>query len=224
MPETVLRASHILISADPNNIRQIITSNKANAKLTEEEIQKKINEEIAAKHEKAEKLLAEVKKSPDNFAKFATENSDDTASAKQGGDLGYFTQTDMVEPFAKAAFSLKPNTVSDLVQTQFGYHIIIVKDRVKAGTEPYEKVKDSIKNYLQTQSNIKVVEQLVESLKKQASIKYVDKNYNPEIIQAQIKEQVKKEAEAQEKAKAKEAEQNKTLPPAPETKPEEAAK
>ena len=145
-PEKV-RAAHILIAVNPQEIEEIITSNKENAGLSKEEISKKVNEEIASKKAKAEKVLAEVKKDPSQFAKVAKENSDDTTTAVKGGELGFFSAQEMVPEFSKAAFSMKPNTISGIVQTQFGYHIIMVTDRMAAGQEPFEKVKNDIKGY-----------------------------------------------------------------------------
>lgn len=186
-----VRASHILISANPEEIKQKLLSDPANKKLSKQEIQAKVDSELAAKHEKAEKILAEVKKNPQDFEKVAKENSDDTASAKQGGDLGFFSRQEMVEPFAKAAFTQKPNTISDLVQSPYGYHIILVKDRMKAGQQPYSKVKDEIITYLENQEQLKVLDKLIESLKKQAKIEYVNKEYNPTSIKDALKKQEK---------------------------------
>lgn len=182
-----VRASHILIAANPEEIKEKIVSDPANKKLSKDEIQAKVDKELAAKLEKAKKILAEVKKNPEDFAKIAKENSDDASSAKQGGDLGFFTKQEMVEPFAKAAFTQKPNTISDIVQSPYGYHIILVKDRMKAGQEPYEKVKGEITAYLENQANVKVLEKLIESLKKQAKIEYVNPEYDPAKIQDALK-------------------------------------
>lgn len=186
-----VRASHILISANPEEIKQKLLSDPANKKMTKEEIQAKIDSELAVKHEKAEKILAEVKKNPQDFEKIARENSDDTASAKQGGDLGFFSKQEMVEPFAKAAFTQKPNTISDIVQSPYGYHIILVKDRMKAGQQPYSKVKEEIVVYLQNQEQLKVLDKLIESLKKQAKIEYVNPEYNPTSIKDALKKEEK---------------------------------
>lgn len=61
----------------------------------------------------------------------------------------------MVPEFANAAFSMKPNTVSEtLVQSPYGFHIIKVTDRMEAGSTPFAKVKDEIKFYLETQKQI----------------------------------------------------------------------
>lgn len=73
---------------------------------------------------KAEKILAEVKANPSKFASLAKQYSEDPISAKNGGDLGYFSKGVMVKPFEDVAFSLKPGQISQLVETQYGYHIL----------------------------------------------------------------------------------------------------
>lgn len=193
-----VRASHILISANPEEIKEKISSEPTNKNLSKAEIQAKVNKEMAVKLEKAKKLLEDVKKNPNDFAKLARENSDDTTSAKQGGDLGFFSRQEMVEPFAKTAFSMKPNTISDIVQSPYGYHIIMVKDRMKAGQEPFEKVQGEIMVYLENQAQVKILENLIESLKKQAKIEYVNPEYNPASIQEALKKQAKSNPTAKE--------------------------
>lgn len=178
-----VRASHILIAANPEEIRQRITADPTNRNLSKAEIQAMIDKEMKTKLEKAKNILAEVKKAPDSFSTIAIENSDDTASAKQGGDLGFFAKQEMVEPFAKVAFNQKPNTISDIVQSPYGYHIILVKDRKKAGLEPFEKVKPEVISYLENQEQVKVMDNLINSLKNQAKIEYVNNEYNPVAIQ-----------------------------------------
>lgn len=186
-----VRASHILISANSEEIKEKLLADPANKKLTKDEIQAKVDKELAIRLEKAKKILAEVKKDPSSFEKIAKENSDDTKSAKQGGDLGFFAKTEMVEPFSKAAFAQKPNTISDIVQSPYGYHIILVKDRMKAGQEPFGKVKNEILFYLENQEDVKIVDNLVKSLKQNAKIEYVDPEYNPTNIQDVLKKQEK---------------------------------
>ena len=194
MPERV-RASHILISANPEEITEIVKSEPNNAKLDDAAIKAKVNAEIKSREAKAQTLLAEVKKNPKDFAKLAKENSEDPGSAKQGGDLGFFAAADMVPEFSKAAFSMKPNTISDKpVKTQYGYHIIMVTDRAAASTEKFDKVKDNIKAYLSNQKQVELVDNLVESLKKTAEIKYVNEEYNPDNVQKGIQDLVKEQA------------------------------
>ncbi|MCC2625652.1 MAG: peptidylprolyl isomerase [Burkholderiales bacterium] len=73
---------------------------------------------------KAQKILAEVTANPGKFAALAKQYSQDPVSAKNGGDLGYFGKGAMVKPFEDAAFNLKPGQISQIVETQFGYHIL----------------------------------------------------------------------------------------------------
>jgi peptidyl-prolyl cis-trans isomerase D len=80
----------------------------------------------AKAREKAQAILARVKAKPDSFADEARANSDDPGSKGNGGDLDYFARDAMVKPFADAAFGMKQGDISDLVQTEFGWHIIRV--------------------------------------------------------------------------------------------------
>ncbi len=79
-----------------------------------------------AGRKKAEALLAEVRKDPARFAELAKANSQDSGSAAAGGDLGWFGRGAMVKPFEDAVFRLKPDEISPLVATEFGFHIIQV--------------------------------------------------------------------------------------------------
>lgn len=198
-----VRASHILISADPDRIKEVILAQESSKNLTEEQIQKKVQQDLAEKHKKAERILAEAKKDPSKFAALAKNNSDDPGSAQVGGDLGYFTKDQMVEEFSKAAFSARPASVIGLVKTQFGWHIILVKDRVAAGTEPFDKVKDNIKLYLDNQAKIDALKKFVADEQKNAKIEYVDKDLDPNVIQEKIKEQIKVSPVAQAAEAAK---------------------
>lgn len=189
-----VRASHILISANPAEIAEIVKSDPKNKDLTEEQVQAKVTEEMNAKKAKADKLLAQAKADTTQFAKLAKENSDDTTTAVKGGDLGFFAAQEMVPEFSKAAFALRPNSVSGVVQTQFGYHIIFVTDRMAAGQEPFEKVKNEIKGYLANQKQLQLVDNLVESMKKNAKVEFVNKEYDPSTIRADIQKQIKEGA------------------------------
>lgn len=200
-PEKV-RASHILISVNPEEIAELIKSDPNNKSLSEEQIKAKVNEEIKSREAKVDKILAEVKKDPSQFPKLAKENSEDTVSAEKGGDLGFFAAQEMVPEFSKAAFALKPNTVTDKpVKSQFGYHIIMVTDRAEAGTESYEKVADEIKGYLANKKQVDLIDSLIESLKKNADIKYVKSEYDPENIQKNVQDTMKKDSEKEPKEK-----------------------
>ena len=197
-----VRASHILISVNPEEITEIVKSDAKNKNLDDSAIKAKVNEEIQAKEAKVNQLLAEVKKDPSQFAKLAKENSDDTTTAVKGGDLGFFNDKEMVPEFSKAAFSTKPNTIYDKpVRTQYGYHIIMVTDRAAAGTTPYEKVKNDIKGYLENQKQVEAIDKLTESLKKTAKIEFVNPEYDPKAIQKGVQESIKNSEETAKKAK-----------------------
>ncbi|MFN8771237.1 MAG: peptidylprolyl isomerase [Neisseriaceae bacterium] len=96
----------------------------------------------------AKKVLDEVKANPSKFSELAKEYSQDPGSAKNGGDLGFFGQGTMVAPFEKVAFSLKPNEISDLVETQFGYHILKLNAKKEASLS---EVRDSAITQLKKQ-------------------------------------------------------------------------
>ena len=184
-----VRASHILIASNPAQIQIKLRSEKK--AITPEELEKKTNEIMNENLKKAEDILKKVKKAPTTFAKVAKEHSQDTASAIRGGDLGFFAKEEMVEPFANKAFEMAPNTISDIVQTPYGYHIIMVTDRNEAGVLSFEQSKKDIINYLESQDKVDILKNKVEALRKEAKIEYYDENYNPEVIQKKIKEAAK---------------------------------
>ncbi len=204
-PEQV-RAAHILIKVNPEEMAAALK--QKDSKLSDEEISAKINDEIKAKESKANELYSKLKADSSQFAKLAKENSEDTVSAANGGDLGFFAKQDMVPEFANAAFSARPNTVVGPVKTMFGYHIIIVTDRRAAGQEPFEKVKNDLKEYISNQKQLEQIDKLVESLKKQAKIEYINKEYDPEEIQKAVQKNIQESGEMAKKAMEK-AEKNK---------------
>jgi len=144
-PESV-RASHILIGVDP----------KATA------------EEKQTARKKADDLLVQVKGGAD-FAEVAKKESS-CPSAKKGGDLGEFSQGQMVKPFEEVAFGLKQGELSGVVETQFGYHIIKATGRTEAGTVPFDQVKEKIEEHLKEVAVQKQVIAEVAALKKAAKI------------------------------------------------------
>jgi peptidyl-prolyl cis-trans isomerase C len=144
-PESA-RASHILIGSD----------------------EKASPEDRKKAKEKAEALLKRVKAGED-FAALA--KSDSTCpSASQGGDLGNFSRGQMVPPFEKAAFALKKGEVSEVVETQFGYHIIKLTEKQEASTEKFADVKAKIAEFLKREKTQNAVVELVAKLKTTAKI------------------------------------------------------
>ena len=123
------RASHILIAAG----KDAPAADKAAAKA------------------KAEKILAQLRKSPNEFAKLAKENSQDPGSAERGGDLDFFGKGMMVKPFEEAAYALKEGEISDVVQSDFGFHIIRLTALKAATTSPLSEVKANIADEIRRQ-------------------------------------------------------------------------
>ena len=123
------RASHILISAG----KDAPAADKATAKA------------------KAEKILAQLRKSPNDFAKLAKENSQDPGSAERGGDLDFFGKGMMVKPFEEAAYALKEGEISEIVQSDFGFHIIRLTALKPATTRPLSEVKANITDEIRRQ-------------------------------------------------------------------------
>jgi peptidyl-prolyl cis-trans isomerase D len=99
---------------------------------------------------KAEEILAQIKKDPSKFEQLAVKNSQDPGSAVKGGDLGSFGRGAMVKPFEDAAFSMKVNQVSGLVESEFGYHIIKVTE-ISGQNADFNSLKPQIKGDLMFQ-------------------------------------------------------------------------
>ncbi|MEO5897648.1 MAG: peptidylprolyl isomerase [Vicinamibacterales bacterium] len=117
---------------------------------------------------KADSVLKKVKAGGD-FAKLAREHSSD-GSAQQGGDLGFFVPGQMVGPFDKAAFSMKPGEISDLVETQYGFHIIKVIEKKDASTVPLEQVTDRVREFLAGQRKQERGQAFINALKGKSKI------------------------------------------------------
>jgi peptidyl-prolyl cis-trans isomerase C len=129
------------------------------------------NADAAAKQKaraKIEGVLKDVRAGGD-FAELARKHSED-GSAQAGGDLNFFAKEQMVPSFAEAAFALQSGRVSDIVETQFGYHIIKTTDRRAGGTVPFDEVKDQIAGYLRQQRQQEKTDALIEQLRAKAKI------------------------------------------------------
>jgi peptidyl-prolyl cis-trans isomerase C len=120
--------------------------------------------------QKADDLLKRLQAGED-FAKLAQENSDDAGSKLQGGDVGWVVQGKMVPTFEKASFALtKPNQLSPVVESPFGYHIIQFIERQAAGAIPYEQVKPRIAQLLQQQQAQQQLAARVRELRSKAKV------------------------------------------------------
>ena len=105
----------------------------------------KTDAEIAEIKQKAEDVLKQAKKPGAKFEDLAKKYSEDPGTKDKGGDLGWVTQGQTVKEFETTAFTLPKGSISDLVKTEYGFHIIKVLDKETAHTKPFEEVKDSIK-------------------------------------------------------------------------------
>jgi len=101
--------------------------------------------------QKAEELLAQVRKDPSSFAELARKYSQDPGSAPQGGDLGFFARDAMVKPFADAVFAMKKGDISDVVETDFGYHIIKLTDVKTPKVPSFDEVRPKLEAELRQQ-------------------------------------------------------------------------
>jgi peptidyl-prolyl cis-trans isomerase D len=104
----------------------------------------KTDAEVAEIKQKADDVLAQAKKGA-KFDDLAKKYSEDPGTKDKGGDLGWITQGQTVPEFEKAAFTLPKGSLSDLVKTQYGFHILKILEKETAHTKPFDEVKDSIR-------------------------------------------------------------------------------
>ncbi len=129
------------------------------------------DEEKTEAKEKLQGILKEARGGAD-FAELAKQHSE-CPSAPQGGDLGYFGRGQMVKPFEDVVFSSEPDQISDIVETQFGYHIILVEDRKPEKPLALENVSGRIKEMLgEKESNI-ALEKWLKPVREKATIKII---------------------------------------------------
>jgi peptidyl-prolyl cis-trans isomerase C len=126
------------------------------------------DDQKAEARRKIEAVQQKVKKGED-FATLAKTYSEGP-SGPRGGDLGYFRRGQMVKPFEEAAFSLKPNETSDIIETRFGYHLIKVDDKKPAKKMTYAEVKDRLNDHLKKQKAQSEADAYIETLRKDAEI------------------------------------------------------
>ena len=127
------RASHVLIRVDKGAMEA----------------------EVAAAKAKADQLLVQVRKSPDEFARIAKDNSQDPGSAEKGGDLDWFGRGAMVKEFEDVAFTLKEGQISDVVRSDFGFHIIRVTGVRPELVKTLDEVKADILAELKREAGVR---------------------------------------------------------------------
>src|SRR5205807_814744 len=126
------------------NIRQYQVPNRVHVEHILFMTVGKPDAEVEEIKKKAEDVLKQVKKGG-KFEDLAKKYSEDPGSKDKGGDLGWIRQGQTVPVFEKEAFSLAPDQISDLVRTQYGFHIIKVLDKQTAHTKPFDEVRDALR-------------------------------------------------------------------------------
>ncbi len=142
------RARHILVRVDAN----APASQRSEALKKIQDVQRRL-------------------KAGEDFTDLAKKYSDDPGSKDRGGDLGYFSRGDMVGPFDKAVFALQVGQTSDIVATDFGYHIIRLEEKKASSKMNFDDVKDDLREYLFQQRAAKKFESYVKDIRAKAAVK-----------------------------------------------------
>ncbi|MBB3772261.1 peptidyl-prolyl cis-trans isomerase C [Angulomicrobium tetraedrale] len=140
-PEEEVHARHILFLTDPAK-----------------------KESDAEAKKKADEVEARLKKGED-FAKLASELTEDPSGKKDGGDLGFFAKDQMVPEFADVAFAMKPGEISKPVKTQFGWHVIKVEEKRQKPVPTFDEVKPQIQQFLAQKAQAEAVQKFREGAK-----------------------------------------------------------
>ena len=167
-------------------INKVLEETKSQVSITDDELLNYYNEnqasffepeQVHARHilvkteEEANNLLLQLKEGITDFSELAKEKSTDS-SASNGGDLGFFARGQMVKEFEDAAFSLEPGEISEVVQTQFGYHIIKCEEKKEEYSPTFEEAKDKAMNILKSQGENEAISTFISKLKEEAVIVY----------------------------------------------------
>jgi peptidyl-prolyl cis-trans isomerase C len=136
--------------------------------------------EQAAALKKAQEIHARAVAKGTDFAKLASEVSEDETTKAEGGNLGRFQKGMMVPEFEQASFSLPVGGISEPVKTAFGYHIIKVEEHTKSETPPFDSIKDKVRYSVMAQAHEQIVMDKLAQFRKDAAINYVDSTYKPQ--------------------------------------------
>ena len=168
LPEQV-RVEYVVLSLDAVAKNETVSGEAVNAYFSEHKDEFSQPEERKASHilisltpdaseedkqtarGKAQQILEQIQRDPEQFTQLAQEHSNDPGSAPQGGDLGFFGRGAMVKPFEDKIFSMQLNEVSDIVETDFGLHVIKLTDIKEAKQQSLEEVREQIESKLKLQ-------------------------------------------------------------------------
>jgi parvulin-like peptidyl-prolyl isomerase len=164
-PERIT-ASHILIAARANLIERQLKEEK---NLSGDSLAAAVREEIAQRRRRAEDLRRKAASGSD-FAKLARESSEDPGTREAGGSLGAFTRDTHSKAFDEAAFKLRPGSVSDVVQTEYGFHIIKVFARETARVRTLAEIAPEIRARLLSKSQAQELTNWLKEARRKATV------------------------------------------------------
>jgi parvulin-like peptidyl-prolyl isomerase len=178
MPETI-RASHILVKAIDQEVRK--QERDANKNLSEEELNKKVQEKRQQAKTKALELEKQIKAKPEVFTTLAEKESDDIVSGQKGGDLGPMVEKALDPVFWAAVKQTKPGEFyPGVLETQFGYHVIKVTDHQAPRHLSFAEAKPRIANVMESQKKMELLQKW--EMEKKAQVKIdIDPKYQPKM-------------------------------------------
>lgn len=160
VPERV-RAEYLILSAEslgraePASDAELRALYEARAAQFGAPEQRRASHILVKTKDEAERLLAEVRKTPARFAELAKQHSQDAGSAAKGGDLGLFGRADVVKPFADAVFGMKEGEIGGPIETEFGHHIVRLSAVQPGKTRSFDEVKSELVAELAKQKGAK---------------------------------------------------------------------
>jgi len=168
MINSVLEETRNQVSISDQELLEYYNENKESLLEPEQVHARQI---LVETEEEANILLLQLKEGLTDFAELAKVKSIGP-SAPSGGDLGFFTRGQMVKEFEDAAFSLEPGEISDVVQTEFGYHIIKCEEKKEEYSPTFEEAKERISNTLSSQRENEAISAFISKLREEAVIVY----------------------------------------------------
>ena len=180
-PERV-HARHILIGARRSQIASEIQSKD---RLSKVEVQQRVTAEMAKRKSRAAGILDRLKEGAD-FQRLAAEYSDDPGTRNRGGDLGLFTRNTHTARFDEAAFALKPGQLSDVVETEYGYHIILATDHTSERARTFNEARAAVQARLLANKQAAHLKAWLETRRREAGIQ-IDPFYTTARLQSSLK-------------------------------------
>jgi len=180
-PERV-HARHILINARRSQIASEIQSTSS---LSKSEVEQRVSAEMAKRNARAAAVLARLKAGAD-FQQLAAQYSEDQGTKNHGGDLGLFGRNTHTARFDEAAFALKPGHLSDIVETEYGYHVIQVIEHQVERARTLDETRDAIRQRLLSNKRAAHLKAWLEARRREADI-YIDPFYRTAELQSSLK-------------------------------------